>query len=68
MNISKLIFVILTFPIYSLILLLCFIYFSFAFSFAISKMFIYGDSDKIKKTKDKFEKLKEYAKTLKEEE
>lgn len=68
MNISKLIFVIFTFPIYSLIFLLCFIYFSFAFSITISKMFIYGDSDKINKAKNKFEKLKEYAKTLKEEE
>ena len=67
MDISKLIFVILTFPIYSLILLLIFIYFSFAFSIAISKMFIYGDVDKMKKVKDKFEKLKEYAKILKEE-
>lgn len=65
MDISKLIFVILTFPIYSLILLLMFIYFSFEFSIYLSKMFIYGNSDKLKKTKEKLEKLKEYAETLK---
>lgn len=44
-----------------------FIYFSFEFSIYLSKMFIYGNSDKLKKTKEKLEKLKEYAKTLKEE-
>lgn len=68
MDISKLIFVILTFPIYSLILLLIFIYFSFAFSIRLSKMFIYSDLDKTKKAMEKLEKLKEYAKSLKEEE
>lgn len=67
MNISKLIFVILTFPIYSLISLLLFIYFSFAFCIRLSKLFICGNSDKIKKVFEKLEKLKQYAETLKEE-
>lgn len=59
MNKLKLIFVILTFPIYLSVLLLFFIYFSFKVAIVLSKMFIYGNLDEIKKI---IEKLKKYVK------
>lgn len=68
MNISKLIFVILTFPIYSLLLLLLFIGFGFITSISLSKLFIYGNVDTINKRLEYLKKIREYVINLKKEE